>query len=152
MAEKEIPIVHLQLIKDSQVPYGEIRLDNPGKAAGVVSGFLGDVDREYLIICCVDNGLKPTNIQVVGIGTINSCLVSVPEIFKTALLSNASGLFLFHTHPSGEAKPSEEDIRVTRKIREAGKMLDIQLQDHIIVGSGGDYFSFRESSYWDEAA
>lgn len=144
MEKQEISIVHLQLVKDSQVPYGEMRLDTPEKAAGVIRGFLGDVDREHVIICCVDNRMKPTCIQVAGIGTINSCLISVPEIFKAALLSNAAGLILFHTHPSGEVKPSPEDIEVTKKIRDAGKLLDIRLQDHIILGAG-EYFSFRES-------
>lgn len=152
MEKKEIPVVHLQIVRDSQIPYGEMKLDAPEKAADAISGFLGDVDREYLVICCVDNNLKPTYIQVAGIGTVNACLVSVPDIFKTAILSNASGLLLFHTHPSGEAKPSREDIAITRKIREAGSILDIPLHDHIIIGSSGNYFSFRENEFWDEAA
>lgn len=95
MEKKEISIVHLQIVKDSQVAYGEMRLDTPEKAAG---------------------------------------------------------LLLSHTHPSGGVKPSQEDIAITRKIRDAGKILDIPLQDHIILGSTGDYFSFRESNFWDAAA
>lgn len=152
MEKKEISIVHLQIVKDSQVPYGEMRLDASEKAANAIRDFLGDVDREHVVICCVDNSMKPTYIQVAGIGTINACLVSVPEIFKMAILSNAAGLLLFHTHPSGEVKPSQEDIAITRKIRDAGKMLDIPLRDHIILGAAGDYFSFRESDFWDAAA
>lgn len=147
MEKKEISIVHLQIVKDSQVPYGEIKLDTPEKAARAIRDFLGAVDREHVVICCVDNSMKPTYIQVAGIGTINACLVSVPEIFKMAILSNAAGLLLFHTHPSGEVKPSQEDIAITRKIRDAGKMLDIPLRDHIILGTAGDYFSFRESDF-----
>lgn len=149
--KKEIPIVHLQVVKDSVVPYGALKLDAPERAARAIWEFLGDVDREHLISCCVDNSMAPTYIQVAGIGTMNACLISVPEIFKTAILSNASGLLLFHTHPSGVAKPSAEDIAVTRKIREAGKMLDIPLHDHIIIGASGNYFSFRESDLWDAA-
>lgn len=152
MEKKEISIVHLQIVKDSQVPYGEMKMDTPEKAARAIRDFLGAVDREHVVICCVDNCMKPTHIQVAGIGTINACLISVPEIFKMAILSNAAGLLLFHTHPSGEVKPSQEDIAITRKIRDAGKMLDIPLQDHIILGAAGDYFSFRESSFWDAAA
>lgn len=152
MEKEEISIVHLQIVKDSQVPYGKMMLDAPEKATKIMRDFLGDVDREHVVICCVDNHLKPTYIQIAGIGTINACLISVPEIFKMAILSNASGLFLFHTHPSGEVEPSREDIAATRKIRDAGKILDIPLQDHIILGSAGDYFSFRESDFWDAAA
>ena len=147
-----IPIVRLQIVKDNQVPYGEIKLDKPEKAAKAINDFLGNVDREHIVICCVDNCLKPTHIQIVGIGTINACLISIPEIFKTAILSNSYGLFLFHTHPSGEVKPSMEDIATTRRVKEAGNVLDILLQDHIILGAEGKYFSFRESEYWEDAA
>ena len=149
--KKEVCIVHLQVVRDSGIPYGEMKLDTPGKAAKVMSEFLGDMDREHVIVCCVDNDLKPTYIQIAGIGTINACLVSVPETFKIAILTNASGLLLFHTHPSGETNPSRDDIAITRKLREAGSMLDIPLQDHIILGAD-NYFSFRESKFWDAAS
>lgn len=151
MDYKEIPVVHLQIVRDSQVPYGEMKLDSPQKAAGVIWNILGDVDREYLVICCVDNSMRPTHLQIAGIGTVNKCLVSVPETFKTAILSNASGLLLFHTHPSEEVRPSHEDITITRKIREAGMILDVPLYDHVIVGSAGNYFSFKENDFFDAA-
>lgn len=152
MEKKEVPIVHLQIVKDSQVAYGQMKLDTPEKAAKAMSAFLGDMDREHVIVCCIGNDSKPTYIQIAGIGTINACLVSVPEIFKTAILSNASGILLFHTHPSGETNPSREDIAITRKIQEAGNMLDIPLQDHIILGADGRYFSFRGSALWETAS
>ena len=151
MKEREISIVHLQMVKDGRIPFGEIKLDSPANAARAVGDFLGNRDREYVVVCCVDSGMKPTYIQITGIGSIRTCLVSVPETFKTAILSNASGLLLFHTHPSGEVEPSKEDMAVTRKITEAGKMLDIPLQDHIILGADGEYFSFRESGILDAA-
>lgn len=149
MERKEVPIVRLQIIKDSEVPYGGIKLDTPEKAANVMRDFLGEVDREYVVVFCLDNCLKPTCIQIAGIGTLHSCLVSVPGIFKSAILSNAAGLLLCHTHPSGEVIPSRDDIAITRKIRDAGSMLDIPLQDHIILGAVGNYFSFKSSELWD---
>lgn len=152
MEKKDIPIVRLQMVRDSQVPYGAMSLNTPEKAAKVVRDFLGEADREHLITVCVNNSMKPTHIQIAGIGTACKCLVSVPEIFKTAILSNASGLLLFHSHPSGEAKASQEDIMITRKIREAGNMLDIPLRDHIILGASGNYFSFMASGFLDEEA
>lgn len=152
--EKEISVVHLQLVRDRRIPYGEMRLNTPKKAAELMRDFLGegDPDREHVIICCIDNCGKPTHIQVTGIGTVCACMISVPEIYKTAILSNASGLIMFHTHPSGEVKPSQNDVKATKKIKEAGKILDIPLQDHIILGADGSYFSFRESDSWDEPA
>lgn len=150
--EKEISLVHLQLVRDKQVPYGEVRLDNPSNAARFMSDFLGEMDREYVIVCPVDNSMRPTYIQIAGIGTVNSCLVSVPETFKAAILSNASGILLFHTHPSGNPQPSHQDVDITTKIRTAGDMLDIPLRDHIILGAEGKYYSFRESGFWKTAA
>lgn len=152
MDYKEIPVVHLQIVRDSHVPYGEMKLDSPQKAARAVWDFLGDVDREHVVVCCVDSSMSPTHLQIAGIGTVNKCLISIPEIFKIAILSAASGLLLFHTHPSGEAKPSLEDINVTRKIREASRILDVPLYDHVIVGASGNYFSFKENSFFDADA
>lgn len=151
MDQKDVPIVHLQMVRDSQVPYGEMKLDTPEKAVEVMRDFLGDMDREYVVVLCLDNCLKPTYIQIAGIGTICASLISVPGIFKTAILSNASGILMFHTHPSGEVIPSRDDIAITRKIREAGNMLDIPLHDHIILGATEHYFSFKSSELWDAA-
>lgn len=152
MDYKEIPVVHLQIVRDGQVPYGEMKLESPQKAARAIWDFLGDVDREHVVVCCVDSCMRPTHLQIAGIGTANTCLVSVPEIFKLAILSSSSGLLLFHTHPSGEAAPSLADIDITRKIREAGKILDVPLYDHVIVGASGSYFSFKEHDFFDADA
>lgn len=141
MDKKDVPIVYLQMVRDSQVPYGEIRLDTSEKAVKVMRDFLGDMDREYVVVVCLDNCIKPTYIQIAGIGTMNACLVS-----------NASGILMFHTHPSGGVIPSRDDITMTRKIREAGNMLDIPLQDHIILGADGKYFSFRGNELWETAS
>lgn len=98
-----------------------------------------------MVVCAADTKLKPVCIQIIGIGTINSCLYSIPEIFKIALLSNGDSILLFHNHPSGNPTPSKEDIACTKKVAEAGKLLDIQLQDHIILGDNGCYYSFKEA-------
>ncbi len=146
----KVPIVHLQLVKDDEIAYGKQKLDTPEKAAKMMHSFLGTVDREYLIVCCVDVKSKPTCIQVVGIGTINSCEVSIPEIFKVAVLSNAAYILVFHTHPSGETEPSREDIRVTHRIRKAGNLFGIFLLDHIILGEKEVYYSFKEQNeHWE---
>lgn len=144
MKKVMIPVVHLEMVKDKEVLYGKEPLDSPEKAAVFMRKFLGEVDREYLTVCCVDAKLKPTCIQIVGIGSINSCTFSIPEIFKAAMLSNAASLFLFHTHPSGEPEPSREDELATQRAKKAGDLLGIALQDHIILGEAGQYYSFRE--------
>ena len=76
-------------------------------------------------------------------GTVNSSLVSPREIFLEALRYQAVFLCLLHNHPSGSCRPSDEDIRFTERVREAGEMLSIRLVDHIII-AGKNWFSFRE--------
>jgi DNA repair protein RadC len=67
-------------------------------------------------------------------GTTNSAPIRVAEVFRDAVRTNAVGIVVAHNHPSGDPSPSPEDIRVTRDIRSAGALLDIELLDHIVVG------------------
>lgn len=79
-------------------------------------------------------------------GTLNSSLVDVAGIFKFALLCNASSIILTHNHPSGSTTPSQEDIQVTRRVKDAGDLLSVPLLDHIITTPSGDYDSIRSNS------
>lgn len=71
--------------------------------------------------------------EVVIIGTVNSSLIHPREVFKTSILSNASSVIIFHNHPSGDPTPSNEDKNITRRLKEAGQILGIDVLDHIIV-------------------
>jgi DNA repair protein RadC len=88
------------------------------------------------------NTLIGTN--VVSIGTLAASPVSASNLFKAAILTNSAQILVVHNHPSGIPDPSYEDQQVTAKIKEAGKILDIQLIDHIIVGEGR-WYSFKEA-------
>ena len=79
-------------------------------------------------------------------GTLNSSLVDVAGIFKFALLCNASSIILTHNHPSGSTTPSQEDIQVTSRVKDAGDLLSVPLLDHIITTPSGDYNSIRSNS------
>lgn len=148
MPKETIQIVHLQMVKDREVSYGNESITTPELAVelvkGVVGEMVGGMDRECMVVCAVDNKMKPVCIQVAGVGAVNSCPCSVPEIFKVALLSNAVNILLFHNHPSGSAYPSEDDIACTERIADAGRLLGIRLRDHIILGDNGGYYSFKE--------
>lgn len=76
-------------------------------------------------------------------GTINTSLVHPREVFKRALLNNASNIMVAHNHPSGDPNPSKEDIQITERLKEAGNLLGINLLDHIIVGDD-KYISLKE--------
>ena len=89
----------------------------------------------------MDNAGKLTAIEVVSIGTVNAALAEPREIFKHAILANATGIVMVHNHTSGRCVPSSEDMEMTKRIEKAGNILGIPLMDHIIVGDG--YFSFQ---------
>jgi DNA repair protein RadC len=79
----------------------------------------------------------------VYIGSLNSATIRVGEVFKEAVRRNSAGIIVVHNHPSGEATPSIDDIEVTRQLVAAGRLLDIELLDHLIIGRG-QYVSLRE--------
>lgn len=144
MEGNKIQVVHLQMVKDDEVIYGRQVLDTPKDTAALVRDLIGDMDRECLVVCATDTKMKPTYIQIVGIGTINYCPASIPEVFKAVLLSNSAYILLAHNHPSGDCTPSSDDLAFTERVRRAGELLGIRLIDHIIVGGGDDFYSLRE--------
>lgn len=142
-----VSLVHLEMVREREIPYG--KANTPKKAIAVLKDIaddlIGNMDRECMVVCATDTGLKPVCVQIIGIGTIDTCPASIPEIFKTALLANANHIIVFHNHPSGDPTPSRADTACTQKIQQAGKILDIKLLDHIIIGSNGAYYSFQGS-------
>ncbi len=143
--KQKVRLIHLQMVRDGEVAYNGGSMKNPAEAAQLVKSFLGEADRECLVVCATDIKMKPTYMQTVSIGASDFCPVSIPEIFKMALLSNASNIILFHNHPSGDCTPSRDDVECTERVIGAGKLLGIRLLDHIILGNGNDFYSMRES-------
>ncbi|MDK2937375.1 MAG: repair protein RadC [Eubacteriaceae bacterium] len=141
---KRVNIVSLKLIKEGSVLYDVRHLTTPADAAGLGRLFLSDLDREQVLVCCLDNKNQPVSINVVSIGTINCSEVHPREVFKTAVLSSAASIILFHNHPSGDPEPSQEDLAVSKRIKDAGELLGIELLDHIIIGSEDSYCSLKE--------
>ena len=107
-----------------------------------VFSFLQDETKESFCTAHLDGKNRIVCLEVVSIGTLNQSLVSPREVFKTALLSNAAAIILIHNHPTLDPTPSQEDLEVTRRLREAGDLLGIKVLDHIIIGS--TYYSFVE--------
>lgn len=104
---------------------------------------LQDADIEKMISIYLDTQNAIIGIQV-NLGTVNQAVVYPREVMRHALLVGASAMIMVHNHPSGYVKPSDSDIRLTRTIKEASKLFDIQVHDHLIIGEGPRCFSFRE--------
>jgi DNA repair protein RadC len=99
--------------------------------------------QEHLWILLLDTRNKVVRIEKLYQGSLNASSVRVGEIFKAAIQRNAASVIVIHNHPSGDPKPSPEDIALTRALVQAGKLLDIELLDHIIIGHG-KYASLKE--------
>ena len=149
MAENTLyPLRQMQVrlkVTEGEPLYGREPMDSPLKAADVIRDMLAGQDREFVCMCNLDNRCRPLNFHIVSIGSISQCEVPIANIFKAAILSNASSIMLFHNHPSGDPAPSEADRRLTESLVKAGRLMNIPVNDHIIIGGGtGLYFSFFE--------
>ena len=108
---------------------------------------LSALDREIVCVINLNSAGQPINCNICSIGAINQSIVSPREIFKTAILSNASSMIVVHNHISTSLKPSCEDIMVTDNLIQAGKLLGINLLDHIIVCRDKTrYYSFKQNN------
>lgn len=103
-------------------------------------------EQEHLLLLMLDNKSRLLGEKLLFTGTVNASIVSPREIYLEALRYHAVGIILLHNHPSGDPTPSDADRRVTAKVRDAGKCLDIPLLDHIVIGDK-KYVSFREKGY-----
>lgn len=139
----ELPEVRIRLCEGASL-YSTKPISDPETANKLIRKEMKYLDRESLVVLNLDYQLHPINFNVVSIGCDNRSSFKLSDVFKTSILSSASCIMLFHNHPSGNPSPSEEDIDITRRMIEAGSMLDINLMDHIIVG-GDTYYSFRKS-------
>lgn len=142
--KKRINLVSVKLIKEGSILYGQRRVLSSKEAFDLGKKFLVDSDREKMILLCLDSKNQPTAINTVSIGCLNSSIVHPREVFKVAILSNSASIIVYHNHPSGDVKPSKDDINITQRLKESGKILGIELIDHIIVGSNEMYYSFKE--------
>lgn len=142
--KKRINLVSVKLIKEGSILYGQRRVLSPKEAFDLGKKFLVDSDREKMILLCLDSKNQPTAINTVSIGCLNSSIVHPREVFKVAILSNSASIIVYHNHPSGDVKPSKEDINVTERLKESGKILGIELIDHLIIGLNEEYYSFKE--------
>lgn len=101
---------------------------------------------EYLYMVCMNTKNKITSVFELSHGNVNSSIFSVREMFQKALLANAVNVIVMHNHPSGDPTPSREDIEVTKRAVEAGKILGVQVLDHLIIGDF-TYTSLKEKGY-----
>lgn len=146
--ETYIPLVRMMMVKEKNIPYMAESVNTPKKVVDLAKKILSGADREHFLVLSVDNQIKPLAIEIVSIGTVNRALVHAREVFKHAILANATYILTIHNHTSGNCTPSLSDMELTENLAEAGRFMGIPLIDHVIVGDG--YFSFREEGMLPE--
>ena len=123
-----------------------LKFDEPESIANYYMEDFRYKEQEHLLLLLLDNKSNLLGEKLLFTGTVNASLVSPREIYLEALRYHAVGIILLHNHPSGDPTPSDADRRVTRKIKDAGNLLDVPLLDHIVLGDKR-YVSFREEGY-----
>jgi len=121
----------------------KIKISSPNDAAIIMMEEMRYYQKEYFKIILLDTKNNVKKISEISIGSLNSSIVHPREVFHEAVANSASAVILVHNHPSGECEPSNEDIVLTNRLNECGKILGIRILDHIIIGDGV-YFSFKD--------
>ncbi len=126
-----------------ETPEERPAIHSPADAAALVLPEMSALEQEHLRVILLDTRNRVLDIVRVYQGSLNSAQVRIGEIFRPAIRRNAAALIVTHNHPSGDPTPSPDDVAVTRAIVQAGKLLDIQALDHLIV-AGGRFVSLKE--------
>lgn len=143
---KRINIVSLKIVREKSMLYPKRLVRSPEDAYDILKCLLVDADREYFIVMCLDTKNQPTTINVCHVGSLNASIVHPREVLKSAILSNSASIIVAHNHPSTNTNPSKEDIDVTKRLAESGKIVGIDLIDHLIIG-GDHFYSLKEHGY-----
>ena len=133
----------VRLVRDNGISGEPYRVRGP---VDVYNAFrsLAEIDRERFYGVHLDTRHQVCGVELVSQGILDASLVTPREVFKSAILANASGLILVHNHPSGCPRPSPEDESLTNTLRDGGRLLGIPVLDHVIIGDQ-TYFSFADS-------
>jgi DNA repair protein RadC len=118
-------------------------IKDPESVVKAIRASIKDKAKEHFKLILLNPRNKIIGISTISIGTLNASLVHPREVFKDAIMHTAASVVLAHNHPSGDPEPSEDDITITKRLIEAGKILGVEVIDHIIVGKNG-FFSFKE--------
>jgi len=120
-----------------------IDIKDPESVVKAIRASIKDKAKEHFKLILLNPRNKIIGISTISVGTLNASLVHPREVFKDAITHSAASVVLAHNHPSGDPEPSEDDITITKRLIEAGKILGIEVMDHIIIAKNG-FFSFKE--------
>ena len=140
-------VLQLPLVKEAPA---NVAIRTPADMARICAD-LRDLAQESFQVVLLNAKNRVLNRVLVTLGIADASLVHPREVFRMAIIENSAAIVLVHNHPSGDPTPSAEDLRITKQLVEAGKILDIKVLDHVIIGRPSDgstgHMSLRESGY-----
>lgn len=120
--------------------YSNKKITSPEDVANIFIPLLRDEVKENFYVVCLNSANRIIKFVLISVGNLNSSVVHPREVFKVAIENNAANIILLHNHPSGNTEPSREDIEITKKMTESGKIIGIEVFDHLII-SGNNFTS-----------
>ena len=136
--------VSIRMVKEPPL-YSSDPIRTPDDAIRLMDEVLKGYDREVFCVVNFRIDMTPINMNIVSMGTLDASIIHPREVLKSTVLSNAASVMTFHNHPSGRHAPSLQDIETTDRLQKIYSLAGIGFLDHIIIGSGGRYYSFREN-------
>ena len=115
---------------------GKAQVKSPEDVISAIGGTLRGKKREHFLTLLLDTRNRLIRVATVSMGSLDSSIVHPREVFKEAISASAASVIFVHNHPSGDPEPSEDDLELTRRLVEAGKLLGILVLDHVILGDG----------------
>ena len=122
----------------------ETVIRSPADAAALLMLRLSDLKQEHFVVIGLDIRNRVRFVDTLYKGNVNTAIVRISEIFARAIREAMSAIVVAHNHPSGDPSPSPEDVALTKQIVQAGKLLDIDVLDHLVIGGRGAYMSLKE--------
>ncbi|MBA9029404.1 JAB domain-containing protein [Peribacillus huizhouensis] len=145
------PIIEVVRIKQEireSSEFSSYRIVSPGDAQELAVSYIADEeDREVFLVMMLNTKNQVIGLHRASIGSLNASIVHPRDVLKSAVLNNAASIIVAHQHPSGDPTPSREDIEVTKRLAEAGKIIGIEVLDHVIVTHTGKHVSLKEKGY-----
>lgn len=130
-------------LSTQSLPYKSKELTDPRKVYQLIKSRFKDYHKEHFYIIALNS--RDYSVAEISVGSLDASVVHPREVFSEAIKSKASSVIFVHNHPSGDPEPSEDDLATTRQLTDAGKILGIEVVDHIIV-TKNNYFSFKDGN------
>ncbi|MCP3976385.1 MAG: JAB domain-containing protein [bacterium] len=117
-----------------EMPQDRLRIGSPGDVAQLLIAEMSYLEQEHFRVLFIDTRNRLLDSETVYVGSLNAMYIRVAEVFRAATRRNCAAIIVAHNHPSGDPSPSPEDVEVTRRLVQAGELLNIELLDHLVIG------------------